>query len=345
MTISTADKQNLFSTLATMLKAGISISEATESMAAEAKGAAKIFLEKAIKDLTQGKRLSETLAAFPSSFDPSTISVVKAAEESGKLETVLNDVSIHFKKQTEFAEKVRSATLYPLIVIGVFISVMLVILAVVMPRVSMVFTRLQIELPLMTRVMIFLSDILLQHTLLVGLILGGIIASLVSLYVWKKKAFISFMYHIPGLWGFGRDVDLALFCRSLALLLSAGISITDAIEMSQKSVFMRDVDKAISLVLRQIKNGKTLAEGLKQFPLIFPELMRRVIEAGEKSGTLEAATQNAAEYFELKMERSVKTFTTLLEPVLLVVIAVFIGGMMLAILAPIYGLIGQLGNR
>lgn len=343
--LSTAEKLSLFSNLATMMAAGIPILEAAESLVSESKAAQQVFLTTFIANLKQGKKISDSLQLFDHTFDQATISVMKAAEESGKLEEALNDLTINYKKQAEFNAKIRSALTYPFLVMLVFVGVVVMILMVVMPRVSDVFKRLNIVLPLLTRILIFLSDLLVKNTAVIGFAALFLIVLFIILIRWQGRTVKRFLLRVPGLRKFGQEVDLAVFSRTMALLLSAGIPITEAIELSKSSIVNNKILQAITTTHQFVTNGRPLSEGLQKHAHLFPVIMRRMIESGEKSGTLEKAMQDAADFFESRVEASVKQMTTLLEPLLLVVIGLLVGGMMLAILTPIYGLIGQLGAR
>lgn len=340
-----AEKLSLFSSLATMVAAGIPILESANSLLEETNGNQKAFLTFLIKNLEQGKKIADTLQKFPASFDPATVSVIRAAEESGKLEEALKDITINFKKQAAFNEKINSALMYPVLVLIVFFGVMILILTVVMPRVADVFKRLDIDLPLITRILIFLSDILVNNTAvflfsLVVFVVGGFL-----IFKWKGSKVKAYILQLPGLRKFGQQVDLAQFSRTLALVLGAGIPITDALKMAHSILLSPQISKAVAIAVESVNSGRSLTDGLQKSPGLFPAVMKRMIESGERSGSLEKSMQEAADYFEEKVEQNVKQMTTLLEPILLVVIGVLVGGMMLAILTPIYGLIGQLGAR
>ena len=245
----------------------------------------------------------------------------------------------------EFTDRLKSALMYPVFIMFVFIGVMLMILVVVVPKISSVFSRLSVELPLPTKIMIFTSNLLLNHTLPVMLITGGFIALIVLLYKKKRGVFISLIFKFPLISGLVKKIDLTRFSHSLYLLLNAGIPITNALELTEQVVLNKDIKKAITHCKEVVSGGKKLSDGLKDSKGIFPGIMIRVTEAGEKTGSLEKSMKDASEYLDKEVSSSLKSATALLEPVMLVVVGVMIGGMMLAIIAPIYSLIGSVGGR
>lgn len=344
VSLSNKDKLALIGNLGTMLSAGIPLLEAVDSLLVDSKGSQKKILETLKKDINQGKSISESLIKFPDAFDLVTVNLIKASEEAGTLETSLKDLKETIKKDIEFNDKVRASLTYPALLLIVFFSVILIILVFVIPRIAMVFTRLKIELPLPTKILVFISSLLLNYTLF--LVAGFTILVILSFIFYKthRKLFLNLIFSIPVLSGLAREIDLTRFTRSMHLLLQSGIPIDEALKLCKNIVDKKDVAHAIGSSLEMVEGGKSLAEGFQKSKKV-PTLMVKIIEAGEKSGTLEGSMKDLSEHFETEVTNKLKTATTLLEPVMLVVIAVFVGGMMLSIIAPIYGLIGQVSGR
>ena len=345
ISISNNEKLGLISNLSTMLSAGIPILETIDSLLEDSKGNTKKLLETVKDDISQGKHIYHAFARFPKVFDNVTVNIIKASEEAGTLDVTLKDVKENMKKEIEFSDKVRSALVYPIIVMVVFIALLFVMLIVVIPRISSVFKKLNMELPLPTKILIFVSDALISHTILFFTIIGIFIVGLILLYRAKKDLLLAFFSSLPLISHLIQDIDLTRFTRSLSLLLNAGIPITTALELTQSVVVKKNVSKAIEHAKNVVSSGKKLSQGFKDAKKIFPVIMIKITEAGERSGSLDKTVQEISEYLEYQVSNTLKTLTTLLEPVMLVVVGIFVGGMMLAIIAPIYGLISQIGSR
>lgn len=345
ISLSNNEKLALISNLSTMLSAGIPILETVDSLLEDSKGNLKKILEAVRDDLTQGKHLYFSFARFPKLFDKVAINILKASEEAGTLDVTLKDLKASIKKDIEFTDKVRAALVYPMAIVIVFIGVLLVILTFVIPRITIVFSRLKVTLPLPTKILIFISNILLAYT--IPVILGTILFALTIffLYKTKQKALLRFLSSLPLLSRLAREIDSTRFTRSLYLLLNSGIPITTALELTQDVVMKKDVSKAIQHSKEMVTSGKKLSEGFKQSKKIFPPMMIKITEAGEKSGSLDTSMQEISEHLDYQVSQTLKTVTTLIEPVMLVLVGILVGGMMLAIIAPIYGLIGQIGSR
>lgn len=345
VTISGNEKLALISNFATMFSAGIPILETVDSLLEDAKGNQKIILETLRADLMQGLHVSESFAKFPKVFDKVTVNIIRASEEAGTLDTTLKDLKETIKKQMEFSDRVRSAFIYPVFIMFVFGGVMILMLAFVIPRISTVFMRLRVNLPLPTKILIAMSNLLIEHTLATVAVSIAFVAAIIFIYKHNKSLFISAILSMPMVSNLAKDIDLTKFTRSMYLLLYAGIPITAALELTEDVVRKREVIKAIQTAKETVLAGRRISEGFKQQKKVFPALIVKIVEAGEKSGSLDKSMQDASEYLDYEVTSKLKTITAIIEPLMLLVVGAMVGGMMLAIIAPIYGLIGSVGGR
>lgn len=345
ISLSTNEKLTFINNLSTMLTAGIPILEAIESLKEDSKGNQRKVLQTLSDDLMQGKRVYSTFAKFPQIFDKVTVNIIKAAEEAGTLDVTLKDLIVTIKKESEFSDKVKSAMIYPAFIMLVFFGLMLMILTVVIPKIATVFSRLKVELPLPTKILIFLSDMLMQHTIPVVLLFTLLILSFVVLFKRNKRQMLRVLVSLPLISRLAREIDTTRFTRSLYLLLSAGIPITSALELTEDVVVKKEVGQAITHAKEVVSSGRKLSEGFKDSKNVFPSIMIKITEAGEKSGSLDKSMQDASDFLDYQVTGTLKMVTTLIEPLMLVVVGILVGGMMMAIIAPIYGLVGQVGAR
>lgn len=343
--LNSKDKLTLISNLATMLSAGIPILEAVDTLLTESKGNLRKMLLLLKSSLTEGKPISDALAQAPRVFDPIAINLVRAAEEAGTLEETLKDLTKTIKQQMAFNDRLRASLTYPVFVLGIFGFVLVVILAFVVPRIAKVFGGLRVELPPATQFIIAASNFFLSYWpyILVGLVLFSI--GIALLYRVKKRAFINALLKLPLLDRLGRQIDLTRFTHSMGLLLRAGIPVAEALELSEQTVVKKEMQTVLRQTRLDVTAGKPIAEGLRKGKKVMPSIMIRTIETAETSGTLESTMQELSSYFEEQVDRALKTATTLIEPILLVVIGGLVGAMMLAVIAPIYSLISQINTR
>lgn len=342
--LSSSDKIGLISNLSTMLSAGIPILDAVRSMGEDAKGGTKIVLDTLQEDITQGKHVYNALERFPEVFDRVTVNVVKASEEAGTLDITLKDLRENIRKQTEFNDKVRSALIYPMFIMALFFVVLLINLVYVIPKIAQVFKNLRVVLPLPTKVLIFVSDIMLKYTypFLGGLAIVGL--GLYLLFTKKRNFILNLIYSLPVVSELIKLIDLTRLTRSLHLLLYSGIPITTALELVEDVAARNDTIKVIRMGREMVQTGKPFSEGLKTGKGYIPSIMVKLVEAGEKTGSLDKSLEDVSEYFDYQVTKTLATLTSLLEPVMIVVVGIIVGGMMLSIIAPIYSLISQVGT-
>ncbi len=345
ITLSTNEKIGLISNFATMLSAGIPILDAVDALLDGAKNSQKKVLQVLKDDISQGQHVSTSFMKFPKVFDKVTIQIIKASEEAGTLEVTLRDIRNDIKKQAEFTDKVKSALMYPIFIVGVFGCVLLLMITFVIPKISSVFLKLHVDLPLPTKILITISNFVLEYKVVSAI--GSIVFIVLVIYLAKKKRglLLSLLGSLPVVNDLMKQIDLTRFSRSLYLLLQAGIPITSALELAQDTVTRNDLKAVIRQCKDAVMGGKKLSEGLLMAKNVVPNIFIKITEAGEHSGSLDKSMLDISEHFEYEVSTKLKAVTALIEPVMLVFVGVLIGGMMLAIIAPIYNLISQITGR
>lgn len=345
LTLSASEKLGLIGNLSTMLSAGIPILESVNSLLEDSKGNSQKVLESLRDDLSQGNHVYSSFSKFPGVFDKVTVNVIRASEEAGTLDVTLKDLRANTQKEIEFNDRVKSALIYPIFIVFVFFGVLLLILVVAVPKIATVFEQLKVDLPLPTRVLIFLSHLILNYTipLIIGLAL--LIASAIYIFKRKRGFVLNILFSLPLVSTLIKQIDLTRFTRSLSLLLYSGLPITSALELSIDVVVKRETSKIISKARDLVLSGKTFSSAFRESKGYIPTIMVKLIEAGEKTGSLDKSLQDISEHLDYEVSNTLKTLTALLEPIMLVLVGVVVGGMMLSIIAPIYGLISQIHAR
>ena len=335
----------MMSNLATMLGSGIPILEAVDTLLEDNKGPTRRVLMLFKASLTEGRPLSHAMKKAPKVFDPVTVNLIQAAETAGTLEEALHDLSLSIKKDMAFNDQIRSSLLYPGFIMVIFFAVLAVILVFVIPRISKVFLGMRVELPLPTVIMIKVSDFVVNNYayILLGIVLAIVV--LIWLFRTQRRAILNVFLNLPLLTNLGRMIDLTRFTRSMGQLLKAGVPVAEALLLSAKVVTKREIAAFIEKMYQSVSSGSPLSEGLKGSSHVIPPILLHIMQTAERSGTLEKSMQELSEYCETQVARTLKNVTTLIEPVLIVVIGLLVGGMMLAIIAPIYSIISQLGRR
>lgn len=342
--LSIKNKISLIGNLATLLSAGIPLLEAVDSLLDESKGSQEKLLKVVRQDIVEGKRLHESLAKFPKVFNNVSVNLVKASEEAGTLDVTLDDLKKKLHQDMKFNDEIKSALFYPAVIMMVFFFVLLGILIFVVPRIGKVFSRLNVTLPLPTRILIWTSNTILEyHILLIG-VAAVVLIGLFALYRYQEKIVKRFVFSLPLISGLMRQIDIARFARSLHLLLNSGIPIATALELSADVILKKKVRELVIEAREKAVSGEKFSEGLKTSSNVFPPVMVKLMEVGEKTGSLDNSLANISEQMDYRVKRSLDRVTVLLEPIMLVLVGGAVGGLMLSIIAPIYGLISQVGD-
>lgn len=332
----------LFTDLGTMLRAGIPILEAVESLQEDAHGQMKKALKLVHDALINGRPLSLALEGMPQSFDAITVNLIRAAEEGGALETTLQDLAASTQKELAFSDELRNSMIYPVFVMVLFGGIIALMLTFVIPRIAKVFLGLRVHIPAATSFMIDVSQYFQANWRFVIVAVFVLVAAGAVLFKMQKRALIRMLLAMPGLRRLGRNIDLARLTRSLGLLLHAGVPIDEALSLSRGVVQKAEMVRMVDSLKRQIDAGRPLSGTFRASKGLVPPIMVRSVETAEKSGTLELTMQDLSGYFEREVSQRLKAITTLLEPILLVVVGLMVGALMVTIIAPIYNLITQI---
>ena len=277
LSISSNEKLTLISNFSTMLAAGISILEVVESLKEDAKGNQKKLLQYLKEDLSQGKHVYITFSRFPNVFDKVIVNIIKAAEEAGTLDTTLRDLKDSIRKDIEFNDKVKSALIYPFVIMLVFFSVMILMLTFVIPRMSAVFLRLRVPLPLPTRILIIVSNALVHNTIL---FIGSLVAVAALLFLVYKKnrlLLLNFLFSLPIISDLMRLIDLTRFSRSMYLLLAAGLTITNALDLTREIVLKKEFKKILNRAYETVISGKRMSDAFRTHKKIIPTIIVKII--------------------------------------------------------------------
>lgn len=333
--------------LSTLVNAGLPIVQSLRTASAQTKNKAlQVILAKIISDVEAGSSLAEAMGRHPKVFDDVYISMVSAGEASGTLDVSLERLSNQQEKDADIISKVRGAMIYPLIVMAVMVVVVIFMLTTVLPQVQQIYNGLPgVQLPLVTRLLLAVSNIL-THFWWVLIILLAIAVFLTSKWartVGGKELIDRLKIHMWPIGPLFVKLYMARFSRTGATLVGSGVPMLKMLSITALAVNNVHVANSINKAAEKVKGGKALSESLQGDPN-FPELVPNMIGIGEQSGALEAMLSKSADYYEKEVDNQVKAISTLVEPVLMIVMGVVALIIVAAILLPIYGLAGHLGT-
>ncbi|MDE2027353.1 MAG: type II secretion system F family protein [Candidatus Omnitrophica bacterium] len=326
--------------LASLLKSGLTLLKALEILSQQCKNVyfARVISEIAI-GVKSGRAFSACLADYPAIFMPLFVAQVSAGEEMGKLRQMLNSVADFLKAQDEFSTKVRNACVYPAFMLVVGVSTVIFILSFVMPKLAVIFMQAGQALPWPTRVVMAVSHFFKFYGLWA---LAAMALGIAAFNRWRKTALGSiavgqFLLNIPYVRDFVLKVDLARFTRTLSLLLESGLTIIRSIEMAIPTMHNPQLKADLRMSIQGLTGGEGLGHALSRSGLI-PPLMVQLVTVGEESGSLQDALKDIAEGYESEISETTKLITTVLEPVMIVVVGGVVGFIVFAMLLPIFSM-------
>jgi len=327
--------------LATMIRAGLPLIEVLNILGEQVERLTlKNVLRQVEKDVQGGSSFFEALARHPRVFNQFFLSMVKAGEASGMLDTILDQVATYLEKSASIRRKVKSAVMYPAVVTVVAALIMILIMWKVVPVFEEIFKDLDQELPLLTRMVVAISRFI-RDQWYIGI--AGIIGIYILFTQWGKTKsgrwrLDTWKLRMPIFGPLMLKVAVARFTRSLGTLMRAGVNILGALEIVAKTAGNVVIEEAVMNTKLSIQSGESITKPLVESG-VFPPMVTRMIEVGEKTGALENMLHKVAEYYEDQVDTAVAGLTSLIEPLLIVGLGISIGTIVIAMFLPLIKMI------
>jgi type IV pilus assembly protein PilC len=339
--VSVEEKINFAHNLSSMMRAGLPLSRSLSVMERQTKNMVfKDILHALMTRIKEGGDFAGALSMFSAVFSPLFISMVHAGEESGNLADSLDMVGTQMKKNNDIVKKVKGALIYPAIVVSVMIIVGVIMIIKVVPTLTATFVELNVPLPFATRLLIGMSDGLRNHALVIFPLIG-FTGFLFVAYMRTEGGKIvrdTILLRVPVVSTIVQNMNTARTARTLSSLLSAGVDIVEALSITRDVVQHVRFKSVIAAASEQIQRGITLSklfsteEALKCYPVLFSEM----ISVGEETGKMADTLSENALFFEGEVEEATKNMSTIIEPVLMLIVGVAVGFFAMAMIAPMY---------
>ena len=296
-------------------------------------------LNKIVDDLQGGSSISRALSAHPNVFSVFYVNLVRSGEESGSLEKSFNYLADYLDRSYEIVSKAKNAMIYPAFVITVFFAVMGLMLTLVIPKIASILTESGQELPIYTKIVIGLSNFLVNY---LGFIFIFFSAGVIILWRFIKtpvgrRAYDEFMLAIPYVGTLRRKLVLTKFCDNLSTMLSNGVSIVQAIEVTSDVVDNSVYKEILDAALFDVKAGRSFADALAEYPEI-PGVLVQMVKVGEETGSLSEIMGTLAVFYRREVNNAVDTLIGLIEPVMIVLLGLGVGVLLASVLMPIYSM-------
>jgi type IV pilus assembly protein PilC len=294
-------------------------------------------------DVEGGASLADAMKKHPKVFDPLYTNMIAAGEAGGILDTILKRLAVYIEKNVKLKQQVKSAMIYPIAVLVIAGVVVAVILWKVIPTFAAMFAGLNAELPLPTRVVIWMSKTLIRFLpfLVVGLFAGA--AAFRQYYRTDKGRHVidRIVLKLPVLGMIMRKIAVARFCRTLATLISSGVPILDGLDITAKTSGNAIVEDGIMKTRKSIERGETVSAPLKETG-VFPAMVTQMIGVGEATGALDTMLAKIADFYEEEVDTAVAGLLTLMEPLMIAFLGIIVGGIVIAMYMPIFSMITKL---
>ncbi len=324
--------------LVSLLKSGVPLLHALEVLHHQMRDARfSEIINDVMVNLRNGRAFSSCLQDHPQAFPDIYIALVRAGEESGRLKELLASLTVYHRKQDEISQKVRGALTYPAFMLVVGIGTVLFILSFVMPKISVLFEGMHTVLPWPTRLIMGLSHAIrvAWPVVIVIIFLGALASRYVAQAPLFRRRIKSFLMDLPVIKDFAIKADMERFSRTLGLLLESGIPILKALEIAVPTLDYEPLRVELSVCQDRVAGGSSFGECLRESVNI-PDIVAQLIVVGEESGELPGSLRDIADTYEQEITEATKTATTLLEPLLILIVGLVVGFIVFAMLMPIF---------
>ncbi|MEA3344592.1 MAG: type II secretion system F family protein [Patescibacteria group bacterium] len=324
-----------------MLKSKIPLTETLRTLATQTRNNAfKEVLLGISKDVEGGSSLSKGFGGFPKVFSVFFVSMVKSGERSGKLSGIFIYLAAYLEKRYHFRNEIIGAMVYPAFVLLVFGAVVIVLMTYVIPELTKVLITTNQDIPWITQIVMASSDFLVHHGIIVFLFLVFFIVFLVR-YTKSEKGkrfFSKYLLKLPMIGPFLTKFYLSQLALNLSTLISGGLQISESLAITANIISNYEYKKIIKETRDDVEKGSTISAVLKRYPELVSPFFFQMVAVGEKTGTLDSSLKNVVSFYDEDIDRDLKNFVKILEPLFIVLLGVVVGGLVASVLLPIYSM-------
>jgi len=339
--VTVMDRVTFFELLSVMINAGVPLIRSLYVLSDQMTNMKmKLIIRDLAKKVETGGKLSDAMSAFPKIFGEAEVGMVRSGEATGKLNEVLKQIAVQVEKSAGLIRKVKGAMIYPASVVAILIIAIVIMLVAVVPKISGIFEQAGTELPTSTKVLMAMSEIAQKHYIESGLV---ILIAILGVWLFKQTKTGKYYIHyyllkIPKFGDIFRKVAISRFARNLASLMKSGVAIVKALEISANAVGNEVYRKRILMAAEDVAQGIPLGENLNDSKFLFPEMVVSMISVGEQTAKVDEVCEKVAEFYEDQVDDMISGLSKMLEPAILVIMGLSVGGLVAAIMQPIMSL-------
>jgi len=339
--ISLVEKMLFSRHLAIMVKAGLSLNEALRILSVQTKNAKfKKIISRIEENVRRGQPFSDSLAKYPKVFNELFVNMVRVGEASGNLDKVLKILAEQMNKDHQLVSRVRGAMMYPAVIVVAMLGIGILMMITVVPKLTEVFTELKIDLPLSTQIIIWISNFFQEHFLL-GIIFLVVLIVLLRLGLKNKKVkkILDGLYlKLPILGSLIQKINSARFARTLSSLIDSGLAIVKALQIVAGTLSNIYFKETLLISAEQVQKGKPLSDVLSAYQELYPPMVAQIVQVGEQTGSLSEILGNLAGFYEEEVDNTTKNLSSVIEPIIMIVIGAAVGFFAVSMLQPMYSM-------
>lgn len=327
---------------ALMLRAGLDVKRALSALQQQTRNKPmRSAIEAIYQGVERGQTVADSMQAYPNAFSSLFVGFVRVGETTGKLQETLEILAEQLRKEYELKRAVRGGMLYPIVILAALVAVGTTMMIFVVPKLVDVFEGFNVELPLMTRMLIAISGFFEHYwyiviiLLIAGLVGGWLLLKFRSVYAGLMHAFL----YTPIIGPIMQEVNLARFARNLSSLLESGVPFVQALDIMGENTPHPSYAQVFTAAREHVKSGKAMSEFLADFKRLFPPLVVNIAKVGEETGELSEVLKEVALFYEGEVDQTMKNLASIMEPVLMIVIGIAVGALAISIISPIYSLV------
>ena len=331
--------------LSIMIRTGIPLVKALESLRQQTKN--KYFaqaINQISQQVQQGKSFSDALSQYPKIFDNLFVAMIKAGEASGRLEEILQTLSKQLERKQKLISRVRGALIYPAVIISLMIVIAIIMMIFVIPKLVSIFKEMHVQLPLVTRLIIQTSNLFVYYWWAIGLLI--IVLIIIHFFISKTTLYRlitnKIILHLPIIGSIVKKLNCALIGQTLESLIRSGVPLLKSLEITSNTIGNMYFRQSIIEAKEKVKKGETLSSALINYPNLYPIMTIQMIEVGENTGRTADMLEQIAKFYEGEVNNLTKNLSSIIEPVLLVIIGTAVAIFAISIIQPIYSLVNQI---
>ena len=344
-TVSLRDKMMFARNLSVMISSGLTISKAIKNLSAQMsnKRFQKILLQ-IYNDVRSGKNLSDAMASFPGVFNELFVNMVRVGEIGGNLEETLKIVAVQLEKENSLKNKVKGAMMYPAVIVVAMAGVGVLMLTYILPKITGVFAGMDVQLPKTTQFVIALSDVFKKHgiVVLIFFVFFGVFLKMFLKTQTGKKTLSFILLKTPAIKNMVIKINCARFSRIYSSLLRSGVTALDALKIVSNTLSNYYYKEALNESIKRIQKGVDLSKIIGEKPDLFPVLVKQMLEVGEQTGETETVLLKMAEFYEDEVDQLTKNLSSIIEPVLMLIMGGAVGFFAVSMLQPMYSLMDNI---